>query len=91
VQCGSCIAICPEGALGAKPGLLLQPFFFKDQELSRAEPATCRECGKIFGTRKSLEKVLAVLTSQNKWDAKDDLLYYCDQCRVTKLFESNDR
>ena len=88
VQCGICITVCPENALSAKTGLSLNDSFFKDRTLAQAEPARCKACGKIFGTRKSLEKVIAILSAKGMWDSEDDLLAYCDDCRVLNLYES---
>ena len=90
VQCGICVTVCPEQALTIHPGLDLQPAFFTEKTLSQAEPAKCKGCGKIFGTRKSLEKVMAILSSKNMWDDGDDLLSYCDACRVVNLYESSE-
>jgi ferredoxin len=88
VQCDICARICPEQALTLLPGLTLDTNFSKKIVLARAEPVTCLECGKVFGTRESLTKVLAVLTEKNLWDSNDDLLHYCDTCRVVKIFEA---
>jgi ferredoxin len=88
VQCGICVTICPENALTAEPGLFLEDSFFKETVMAQAEPARCKGCGKIFGTRKSLEKVIAILSAKNMWNDNDDLLSYCDSCRVVNLYES---
>lgn len=88
VQCGTCITICPENALSAHNGLSLSDDFFKKRIVAQAEPAKCKGCGKSFGTRKSLEKVMAILSAKNMWDTDDDLLSYCETCRVVNLYES---
>lgn len=88
VQCGICVEICPEKALTLQPGLSLHIDFFQEKVLAQAEPVTCLECGKVFGTQESLAKVMAVLTAKNLWDSDDDLLNYCDTCRVVKIFEA---
>ncbi len=88
VQCGICVTVCPENALSVKTELSLDDSFFKDRILAQAEPARCKACGKIFGTRKSLEKVIAILSAKGMWDSEDDLLAYCDECRVLNLYES---
>ncbi|MEN8198560.1 MAG: 4Fe-4S binding protein [Thermodesulfobacteriota bacterium] len=88
VQCGVCVAVCPENALAMQPGLLLADSFFTEGVIAQAEPARCKGCGKIFGTRKSLEKVVAILSARNMWDSEDDLLSYCEDCRVINLYES---
>ena len=87
VQCGSCISICPENALSSKHGLELNSDFFQAHELSRAEPARCADCGKIFGTRKSLDRVRLLLAEKSPQNFDPELLAYCDTCRVVRLFE----
>ncbi len=87
VQCGSCIAICPENALSSKHGLELNSNFFQAHELSRAEPARCAGCGKIFGTQKSLDRVRLLLAQKSHQNFDPELLAYCDTCRVVRLFE----
>ena len=88
VQCGTCVELCPEDALVLQPGLSLHADFFTLQLLARAEPVKCLECGKIFGTQQSLARVMAVLATKNMWDSTDELLHYCETCRVVKLYES---
>jgi len=87
IQCGSCMAICPENALSSRSGLELSDDFFQSHELSRAEPARCEECGKIFGTRKSLDRVRILLMEKSPQDFDPKLLAYCDTCRVVRIFE----
>jgi ferredoxin len=89
VQCGTCVDLCPEEALVLQPGLSLHPDFFATTSLARAEPVKCLECGKIFGTRESLAKIMTILVEKNMWDSDDNLLNYCETCRVVKLFESH--
>ena len=91
VQCGTCVTVCPENALTMKSGLHLNDSFFAEKTLSQAEPAKCKGCGKVFGTRKSLEKVMAILSSKNMWDSNDDLLSYCEDCRVVNLYQSSEK
>ena len=90
-QCGTCVDICPEDAITLQPGLPLHPDFFKTTVLAQAEPVHCLECGKIFGTRESLTKIMTILTRKNMWDSDDNLLNYCETCRVVKLFESHEK
>ena len=87
VQCTTCTVICPEHALQARPGLYLDEAAFFRRELARAEPMQCRECGKIFGTRQSFERVMAIMRSR-KSEETLALYEYCDTCRVLKLYEA---
>ncbi len=88
VQCGICITVCPESVLSSRKGLSLNEHFFRNKTIAQAEPARCKGCGKVFGTRKSLEKVIAILSTKKLWNPEDDLLSYCDSCRVVTLYES---
>ncbi len=88
VQCGSCIALCPENALSGRNGLELDGDFFKYHELSKAEPALCANCGKVFGTRKSLDRVRLLLAEKSPQNFDSELLAYCDTCRVVRIFEA---
>lgn len=85
VGCGSCVAVCPEGALAVKSNAVVNDAFFTDREISKTEPVVCLECGKEFGTRKSFDKVMAVLQSRNMKDK--GYFEYCEDCRVIKMFE----
>jgi ferredoxin len=91
VQCGICVTVCPERALTMKLGLAVQDAFFTEKVVSQADPAKCKGCGKVFGTRKALERVMAILSSKNMWDSDDDLLSYCEDCRVVNLYESSEK
>lgn len=91
VQCKICANICPENALRLLPGLHLKPDFFTDSMLSKGDPIHCKECGKIFGTRKSFERVMAKLTAKNMQPGPDNIFEYCDKCRVIKIYESGEK
>jgi len=91
VQCGSCVELCPEDAITLQPGLSLSPTFFEEKKQAQAEPVHCIECGKVFGTKQSLTRVMTVLTKKNLWDSQNDLLSYCDTCRVVKIFEAHNK
>ena len=85
VGCGICLNICPENALSISSTFTLDDDFFKPVQLAKAEPMACKGCGKIFGTRKSYERVMAILAQKESVDASH--FEYCDDCRVIRLFE----
>ncbi len=89
VQCGICVSICPEKALHLKPGLELFTDFFHPSRLAQTERICCAKCGKVFGTKKSHERVLSILEDKNMLDQDDNLFSLCDKCRVIELFEHN--
>ncbi len=86
VACGICVQVCPEDALELSPRFKLDSQFFKPAEMAIAEPMACKSCGKVFGTRKSFERVMAILSQKETVDTSH--FEYCDTCRVVKLFES---
>ena len=85
VACNICTDSCPEGALIFKPGLFFDQGFFEDRRLFSAEPAICSRCGKVFGVKKSLERVKTILSARG--DIHADLFELCEDCRVRWLFE----
>ena len=87
VGCGLCISTCPENALILRSSsIILNDSYFSPTTIAKAEPMKCRECGKVFGTKKSFEHVMKVLASKNM--DKDGFFEYCEDCRVLKLLES---
>ncbi len=88
VQCGMCVAICPEKALSLEPGLILAPRFFQNHNLAQAEPMICARCGARFGTRKSYQHVINILQATGRFSEQEDVLSYCETCRAVKMFES---
>ena len=86
VGCGLCVDICPENALTISQEFTLESDFFVAREMSKAEPMACKKCGKVFGTRKSFERVMAILSKKEAVDTSH--FEYCDTCRVVKLFET---
>ncbi|MGB3209713.1 MAG: 4Fe-4S binding protein [Desulforhopalus sp.] len=86
VGCGLCVQICPENALTISPEFTLATDFFTTIELAKADPMACKSCGKVFGTRKSFDRVMAILSKKESVDTSH--FEYCDTCRVVKLFET---
>jgi ferredoxin len=85
VGCGVCVRVCPEKVLSMDEGYAINANFFTKQILAQAEPVKCKECGKVFGTRKSLDRVMRILTARET--VNTDHFEYCSTCRVVKLFE----
>ncbi|HEY0523039.1 MAG TPA: 4Fe-4S binding protein [Stellaceae bacterium] len=85
VQCGLCAATCPEAAIGLEPRLA-----FGDQRrnpvvLKTEEPAECIRCGKPFGTKTSVERVIAKLAGKHWMFAEPsmiDRIRMCADCRI---------
>ncbi len=87
IQCGACTAMCPEHALGLRPGLVLDDSFFETVVLFETAPMICRDCGAVFGTRESFRHVISVLESRGMLDASSEVLEYCETCRARRMFE----
>jgi len=86
IGCTACVATCPEQALSINNTVDLSSSFFSSQEVSHAEPMCCKSCGKVFGTKKSFERVIKILSERNQ--SPPEHLEYCEDCRVLKLMET---
>jgi ferredoxin len=86
VGCGVCVQVCPEKVLALADGSSVKERFFKGDVLAQAEPAVCRKCGKVFGSRKSLDRVLQILSSSET--VNTDHFEYCGTCRAVNLFQA---
>jgi ferredoxin len=83
VQCGLCKATCPEKVISLVPRLA---FGAPPRILKQEEPYPCIRCGKPFGVRSTIERILAKLDGTH-WmyqqsPARLELIKMCDDCRV---------
>ncbi|WP_136795592.1 4Fe-4S binding protein [Desulfosediminicola ganghwensis] len=85
VGCGGCVRVCPEKVLSLTPGATLDDTWFEPQTIAEAEPMKCKRCGKVFGSKKTFEKVMGILASKESVDTSH--FEYCEDCRVINLFE----
>lgn len=84
VQCGLCKATCPEKVISLEPRLSFARA--GSRVLKEEMPYLCIRCGKPFGVRSSIERVVAALAGKH-WMFRDaperlDLIRMCDNCRV---------
>lgn len=88
--CGYCIPSCPEDALRLElSGIELNPSWFETHTLAKDELFECIECGKPFATKKSIEKIKAVMSPHFLGDsAKMRTLECCGDCKVKIMFEN---
>ncbi|MDE5602831.1 MAG: 4Fe-4S binding protein [Helicobacter sp.] len=86
--CGYCVTSCPENVIElSRDGLELNREYFKSKELAKDEPFRCVECGKVFSTKKSIEKVSAMLSSAFASDEKKlKTIQCCPDCKVKVMF-----
>ena len=65
VQCGLCQNTCPERVIHLEPRLSFRPEARSPRVLKEEEPATCVRCGKPFGTRSTIERVVSRLAERH--------------------------
>ena len=90
VQCGLCVSTCPEKVIRLEPRLLFSDDARRALLVKEEEPFTCIRCGRPFGTRSSIERIVEKLAAKH-WMFQDsaavDRIRMCDDCRVVAQFE----
>ena len=91
VQCGLCKATCPEKVISLKPQIDFRAATTMSRIIKQEEPAECVRCGKPFGVKSSVERVVAKLEGKH-WMYKDskkrlDVIRMCEDCRVVAMAE----
>ena len=86
VQCGLCQATCPEDVITLVPRINFDTSKVASRILKEEEPFCCIRCGKPFGVKSSIERVMATLKDKH-WmykgsPSKLDIIKMCDNCRV---------
>ena len=93
VQCGLCANTCPEHVIKLEPRLDFTDEARQPIPIKQEAPFECIRCGKPFGTRASIEKIIQKLGAKN-WmymeSAAIDRIRMCDDCRVIVQFEVTD-
>jgi ferredoxin len=93
VQCGLCQSTCPERVISLEPRLSFLPEAKAPATVKEEEPACCARCGKVFGTRSSIERIVGRLAERHpmfRTQAQVDLIRMCDDCRVAAQFARAD-
>jgi len=91
VQCGLCKATCPEKVIRLRPQIDFRAATATARIIKQEEPAECIQCGKPFGVKSSVERVVAKLEGKH-WMYKDskkrlDVIRMCEDCRVVVMAE----
>jgi ferredoxin len=91
VQCGLCKTTCPEKVIGLKPQIDFRAATAMSRIVKQEEPYACIRCGKPFGVKSSVERVVGKLEGQH-WMFKDsksrlDVIKMCADCRVNAMSE----
>jgi ferredoxin len=87
VQCGLCESTCPEKVITLEPRLDFKAWNAPLRVLKEEEPFNCIACGKPFGTKSSIDRVLAKL-GEKHWmfqganARRIDVIKMCADCRV---------
>jgi ferredoxin len=85
VQCGLCKATCPEKVITLVPRLAFAAAT-ATRVLREEEPFYCIRCGKPFGVKSTIDRILAKLEGKH-WMYQSapqrlDLIKMCEDCRV---------
>jgi ferredoxin len=93
VQCGLCKATCPENVITLTPRLNFTSAAMSAVVLKEEPPFHCVNCGKPFGTKSSIERIVERLGGKHsmfKEDGRVRLIQMCEDCRVVVQFESRE-
>ena len=93
IQCGICVKTCPEKVISLLPQFNLSDNALSNELRVEDEPFPCKICGKIFGTKKSIESIKHRLSSHSMFstDGRLDLILMCEDCRVEDQFKQDDK
>ncbi len=91
VQCGLCKATCPEKVISLVPQIDFRAATAASRVLKQEEPFPCIRCGKPFGVKSMIERVIAKLEGQH-WmyqgaASRLDAIKMCEACRVAAVTE----
>ncbi|MGB3540118.1 MAG: 4Fe-4S binding protein [Mesorhizobium sp.] len=87
VQCGLCAATCPEKAITLAPQLDFEAWKAPRRMVKQEEPFRCIRCDTPFGTKSTVERIVAKLEGKHWMFAGEnarrlDVVRMCDKCRV---------
>jgi ferredoxin len=87
VQCGLCAATCPEKVISLQPRLDFTAWVAPRRVVKEEEPFHCVRCAKPFGTKSTIERIVARLEGRHWMFAGEnarrlDVVRMCDTCRI---------
>jgi ferredoxin len=89
LQCGICASTCPETAITLVPQLDLSKQALTQRVLNEEEPFECIECGKPFGVKSTINRIVEKLQGQHWMYTNSDnvkLIQMCDDCRINAQY-----
>ena len=94
MQCGLCRATCPEKVIRLVPRLDPAAWSAPAVTVKQEEPFPCIACGKPFGTRSSIERIVARLADRHWMFAgasarRIDVVRMCEDCRVEAVMNES--
>jgi len=93
LQCGLCANICPENAITLEPRMNLTDAALGQVVLNEEEPFACIECGALFGSKSTIEKITEKLAGKHSMFGTPDsarMIQMCENCRINAQFHSSD-
>lgn len=93
VQCGLCESTCPESVITLEAGVSFDEAAKLPAIVKEEEPFHCVRCQKPFGTKSSIEKIVAMLGEKHAMfqdGGAIDRIRMCEDCRVIVQFEVED-
>lgn len=94
VQCGLCANTCPERVITLAPRLGFEAWSVRRRTVKEEEPFHCIGCGKPFGTKSTIERIVAKLEGKHWMFAGEnarrlDVIRMCDSCRVESVMNES--
>lgn len=93
VQCGLCRTTCPESVITLKPRISFTESVTAHAVVKAEDPFECTRCGKAFGTKSSIEKMIEKLSGHAMFagEGRLALLKMCDNCRVVEQMQDTNQ
>ena len=88
IQCGLCVATCPEQALALMPRLLLTPAAKQPRVLHEDQPFLCIGCNAPLGSAKIIANLLTRLGGHAAFAGNPERLKMCGDCRVVDMMRA---
>ena len=85
VQCGICKNTCPEQVISLNPRLNFLPEASRAILIKQDEPCHCISCGKAFGTKATVDRIIEKLAGKHWMFGRNDLverMRMCGDCRI---------